>query len=238
MAPLPRLFARVISMDQRGIGLSDRMTQASDLETKMDDVRAVLDAAGSRRTTIYGQGVDGGSVCAMFAATYPERTAGLLLWSGQSSALSPPEYPWGWAKEDLAAFFTLIEETWGDEDGSAPLLRGVGLSSIADDAEAKKRWAHTLRNASSRGDALIHERTFVETDFRPVLPSIHVPTTIIARPWDEGDEAAAEWMASQNPRGGAAQAPEVGRLPPISRRHGGESQCGRGVHRNDPRRGS
>ena len=208
------LFARVISMDQRGIGLSDRMTQASDLETKMDDVRAVLDAAGSRRTTIYGQGVDGGSVCAMFAATYPERTAGLLLWSGQSSALSPPEYPWGWAKEDLAAFFTLIEETWGDEDGSAPLLRGVGLSSIADDAEAKKRWAQTLRNASSRGDALIHERTFVETDFRPVLPSIHVPTTIIARPWDEGDEAAAEWMASQIPGAELLKLPRSVDFPP------------------------
>jgi pimeloyl-ACP methyl ester carboxylesterase len=75
-------FARVIHMDQRGIGLSDRMTQVIDLETRMDDVRAVLDAVGSERTVLYGQGLDGGAICAMFAATYPERTAGLLLWSG------------------------------------------------------------------------------------------------------------------------------------------------------------
>jgi pimeloyl-ACP methyl ester carboxylesterase len=78
-------FARVINMDQRGIGLSDRMTQMIDLETRVDDARAVLDAAGSERPVLYGQGLDGGAICAMFAATYPERTAGLLLWSGQAS---------------------------------------------------------------------------------------------------------------------------------------------------------
>ena len=170
---------------------------------------------GADETALYGQGTDGGSMCAMFAATYPG-----------SDRRSPPVVrpverpvaagvPWGWAKEDLAAFFTLIEN-WGDEDGSAPLLRGVGLSSIADDADAEKRWAHTLRNASSRGDALIHGGRSWDQDFRPVLPSIHVPTAIIARTWDEGDEAAAEWMAPQIPGARADQAPEVVDFPPIS----------------------
>jgi pimeloyl-ACP methyl ester carboxylesterase len=87
-------FARVISMDQRGIGLSDRMTQMIDLETRVDDVRAVLDAAGSDRPVLYGQGLDGGAICSMFAAMYPERTAGLLLWTGQASGIRDADYPW------------------------------------------------------------------------------------------------------------------------------------------------
>jgi pimeloyl-ACP methyl ester carboxylesterase len=99
-------------MDQRGIGLSDRMTQVIDLETRMDDVRAVLDAVGSERTVLYGQGLDGGAICAMFAATYPERTAGLLLWSGQACGFRDADYPWAASAEENEAFDTRILETW------------------------------------------------------------------------------------------------------------------------------
>jgi pimeloyl-ACP methyl ester carboxylesterase len=210
-------FARVISMDQRGIGLSDRMTQLIDLETKVDDVRAVLDAAGSKRTTLYGQGVDGGAICSMFAATYPERTAGLLLWSADACGRSQPDYPWGPTEAEEAAFFELIADTWGDQEVVGRLMDEVGLSTIAEDPVARKRWARTMRNAASRGDALIHERMFADTDFRGILPSIHVPTSILQREWTASgwtDVAAAEWMASQVPGAKLVRFPAEPDYPP------------------------
>jgi class 3 adenylate cyclase len=190
-------FARVITLDQRGIGLSDRMTQMIDLETKVDDVRAVLDAAGSERTTLYGQGVDGGAICSMFAATYPERTLGLVLWSGIACGGSQVDYPWRTPQEECERFLQLIADTWGDEDTVEPLLREAGLVSLVGETSVRRRWARTMRNAASPGDALVHERMFDETDFRSILPSIHVPVTILLR--EDGEVAAGEWMASQIP---------------------------------------
>ena len=77
-------FARVIMLDQRGVGLSDRSNGFPDLETRMDDLRAVLDAAGSDRTVLWGAGPDGGALCAMFAATYPDRVAALAFWNASA----------------------------------------------------------------------------------------------------------------------------------------------------------
>jgi class 3 adenylate cyclase len=205
-------FARVISMDQRGIGLSDRMTQMIDLETRVDDVRAVLDAAGSDRPVLYGQGLDGGAICAMFAAMYPERTAGLLLWSGQASEIRDADYPWAPAAEESAEFRTLIADTWGDEDLVGPLLASAGVPTQADDPVARKRFARFMRHAASRGDALIHQRMYEETDYRSILPSIHVPTAIL-QPEDEG-LPAAEWMATQIPGAKVVRLPESPDYPP------------------------
>jgi class 3 adenylate cyclase len=199
-------LGRIICMDQRGVGLSDRMTQVIDLETRVDDVRAVLDAAESHRTILYGQGLDGGAICSMFAATYPERTVGLLLWGGHAAGTRDIDYPWGWSSEEHAEFQKLIADTWGDEDLIGPLLKEAGIVSLADDPVERKRWARVLRNVASRGDALIHERMFDETDYRSILPSIHVPTTIL-QPEDEG-LPEAEWMASQ------ISGAKVVRLPP------------------------
>jgi class 3 adenylate cyclase len=192
-------FARVITMDQRGIGLSDRMTQVIDLETKVDDVRAVLDAVGSERTALYGQGVDGGAICAMFAATYPERTVGLVFWSAQTTGGTQADYPWRFEQAQMDGFLRMIAETWGDEDTVGPLMIEAGVTSIAEDPEGRKRWARTMRHAASRGDALIHERMFDETDFRQILPAIHVPAAILQPAWDEQSVAQGEWMASQLP---------------------------------------
>jgi|tagenome__1003787_1003787.scaffolds.fasta_scaffold20913555_2 class 3 adenylate cyclase len=188
-------FARIISMDQRGIGLSDRMTQRIDLETRVDDVRAVLDSAGSDRSALYGQGLDGGAICAMFAAVHPGRTAGLLLWTGQACGIRDADYPWGSTPAESEDFRRLIAETWGDEELIGPLLRDAGAFSLADDPAALKRYARLMRHAASRGDALVHEQMYDETDYRSILPSIHVPTAIL-QPEDEG-LPAAEWMASQ-----------------------------------------
>jgi class 3 adenylate cyclase/pimeloyl-ACP methyl ester carboxylesterase len=205
-------FSRVISMDQRGIGLSDRMTQMIDLETKVDDVRAVLDAAHSERAVLYGQGLDGGAICAMFAAMHPDRTVGLLLWTGQACGMKQRDYPWGETPESLNAFNGMVAETWGDEDLIGPLLAAVGLPSSADDPDARRRWARLMRHAASRGDALVHERMFDETDYRRILPSIHVPTTIL-QPEDEM-LPAAEWMAAQIPGARLVRLPATRDYPP------------------------
>jgi class 3 adenylate cyclase/pimeloyl-ACP methyl ester carboxylesterase len=190
-------FSRVIVMDQRGIGLSDRMTQMIDLETRVDDVRAVLDAAESERAVLYGQGLDGGAICSMFAAMYPDRTLGLLLWTGQTCGIRDADYPWGSSPDEIDAFRALIAETWGDEDAVGPLLAEAGIPSQADDPVARQKWARVMRHAASRGDALVHERMFDETDYRGILSSIHVPITILQ---PEGDGLPeAEWMASRMP---------------------------------------
>jgi len=205
-------FARVISMDQRGIGLSDRMTQMIDLQTRVDDVRAVLDAAGSDRPVLHGQGLDGGAICSMFAAMYPERTAGLLLWTGQASGIRDADYPWAPPAEEKAEFCALIADTWGDEDLVGPLLASAGAPTQAADQAARKRWARFMRYAASRGDALILERMYEETDYRSILTSIHVPTTIL-QPEDDG-LPAAEWMASQIPGAKVVRLPESPDYPP------------------------
>ncbi len=205
-------FARVISMDQRGIGLSDRMTQEIDLETRVDDVRAVLDAAGSDRTTLYGQGLDGGAICAMFAATHPERTTGLLLWTGQASGIRDADYLWAMSAEEKEEFSRLIAETWGDEDTVGALLAKVGVPSVADDPAGRKHWARLMRNAASRGDALIHQRMFDQTDYRSILPSIHVPTAILQP--DDGGLPEAEWMATQIPGAKVVRLPDAPDYPP------------------------
>ena len=205
-------FAHVIALDQRGIGLSDRMTQVIDLETRVEDVRAVLDAAGSDRPVLYGQGLDGGAICAMFAAMYPERTAGLLLWSGQASGVRDADYPWAATSAENEDFRKLIADTWGDEDLVGPLLTAAGAPTHADDPAARKLWARFMRHAASRGDALIHERMYEETDYRSILTAIHVPTAIL-QPEDEG-LPAAEWMASQIPGAKVVRLPESPDYPP------------------------
>ena len=205
-------FSRVISMDQRGIGLSDRMTQMIDLETRVEDVGAVLDAAGSDRAILYGHGLDGGAICAMFAAVHPERTAGLLLWSGQACGIRDAEYPWAATLVECDAFRTMIADTWGDEDLVGPLIEAAGAPTKAHDPVGRAQWARFMRHAASRGDALIHERMYDETDYRGILPSIHVPTVIL-QPDDEG-LPAAEWMASQIPGAKVVRLPASPDYPP------------------------
>jgi len=205
-------FARVISMDQRGVGLSDRMTQEIDLETRVDDVRAVLDAVGSERPVLYGQALHGGAICSMFAATFPERTAGLLLWTGQACGHRDDAYPWAPSENEIAEFGQLIAECWGDEDVVGPLMADAGIPSLADDAAARDRWARLMRYSASRGDALVHERMFDQTDYRSILPAIHVPTTIL-QPDDTG-MPEAEWMASQIPGATIVRLPESPDFPP------------------------
>jgi pimeloyl-ACP methyl ester carboxylesterase len=104
--------ARVITFDKRGTGLSDRISRVPDLEARMDDIRAVMDAAGSARATLFGWG-DGAALAALFAATYPERLAGLLLFDGNARMTYAPDYPWGLTEADWEREHARIPMIWG-----------------------------------------------------------------------------------------------------------------------------
>jgi class 3 adenylate cyclase/pimeloyl-ACP methyl ester carboxylesterase len=186
-------FARVVILDQRGIGLSDRTRGLPDLETRMDDVRAVLDAVGSERTVLWGAGPDGGALCAMYAATYPERVAVLAFWNAQAKALRGPDYPWGFTPEDAEDFDRLIEKGWGDEEAAPEIMRWAGLPSLADDPDAVQWSARAMRRMGSPGDVLAFDRMWNEIDFRSVLPSVHVPTIAIFCPDTDHPEGIGEY---------------------------------------------
>jgi len=209
-------FARVIMFDQRGIGLSDRTRGIPDLETRVDDLRAVLDAAGSDRTLLWGAGPDGGALCAMFAATYPERVVALAFWNGAARTTWAPDYPWGSRPDEMEREDAHWAEIWGLEEHAAEFLREAGAPSIAEDPEAVRWSAKVCRHMAAPGDMLAFNRMWNEIDFRAILPSIHVPTVNIfptGGTWD-GD---GRYLASQIPGAQIAELPSFGDMPPWPR---------------------
>jgi pimeloyl-ACP methyl ester carboxylesterase len=170
-------FARVIAFDKRGTGLSDRV-EISGMERRMDDVCAVMDAAGSERATIFGIS-EGGALSAVFAASFPERTAGLVIYGGWARLLDADDYPFGLSIERLEAFADHVESQWGT---------GVALAawapSLRGDARVRRWWAEFQRLAASPGAAVAFIRKYAEVDARDVLPAISVPTLVIHRVGD------------------------------------------------------
>src|SRR6266576_2942010 len=107
-------FSRLIRFDKRGTGLSDRAVGLPDFETRMDDVRAVMDAAGSERAALFGYS-EGGPLCVLFAATHPARTAALVLYGSYAKRTDPDEdYPWAFTWEERHAIAAELEATWGE----------------------------------------------------------------------------------------------------------------------------
>jgi class 3 adenylate cyclase len=162
-------FSRLILFDKRGTGLSDRPRTLT-LETQMDDIRAVLDAAGSRRAALLG-GVQGSQLCALFAATYPERVRELVLYHPTivpSDLVAPPRSP------DEA------RERWGTDELADEVARAV-YPSLAED-DVFRRWhADHLRFAASPASAAEFFRMLGDTDISDVLPTIRVPTLVLYR---------------------------------------------------------
>jgi class 3 adenylate cyclase len=163
-------FTRLIQFDKRGTGLSDRPRTLT-LESQMDDIRAVLDEVGSKRAVLLG-GVQGAQLCALFAATYPERTTALVLYH---PLVSPSDWP-------IVSPLTGDEarERWGTPELSEEIARRI-YPSLADDA-AFRRW-HTdyLRFAASPSAAAEFFRMLASTDISDVLPTIRVPTLVLHR---------------------------------------------------------
>ena len=168
-------FARVIVFDKRGQGLSDRVAEQT-LEERIGDVRAVMDAAGSERATIYGWS-EGGPMCLMFAATYPERTSALVLYGTFASMRNEP---WGVTREQLDQFLGQLDHHWGE--GVLVLLNAP---SRRNDRAFLQWFARIERAAASPGSVLTLMRANYEIDVRHLLPAIRVPTLILHRAGDE-----------------------------------------------------
>lgn len=173
-------FARLIVFDKRGTGLSDRvpLSQLPSLEVRMDDVRAVMAAAGSRRAVLMGVS-EGGPLTSLFAATYPQLVAGVIIIGGYARRLWAPDYPWGPTAEQRDAFIVALEAEWG-----GPLGIEERAPSRANDPDFRRWWATYLRMGASPGAAAALTRMNAEVDIRHVLPSIHVPTLVIHRTGD------------------------------------------------------
>lgn len=186
-------FARVIAFDRRGVGLSDPAGGAPTLEQRMEDLRAVMDAAGSERASLFGMS-EGGTMCMLFAATYPERTTSLLLWGAMARSTADDDYPWAPSREDaLASQEELIGPLWGQ---GATL--DIFSPSLADDPRAREFQGRFERQAASPLRVQQLFEMFLDADVREALPLIQAPTLVMHR---RGDRAvnyrAARWLAEQ-----------------------------------------
>lgn len=172
-------FARVILLDRRGTGLSDPVVNPPTLEERMDDVRAVLDAAGWERAVIWGVS-EGGPMAMLFAATYPDRVPALLLYGTFARFSRADDYPHGYPPEANEKWLGRIESTWG----TGELSRSFAPSKAADPAEMRI-FARLERLAMSPGTARKLFTLLTQTDVRHVLPAIRVPTLILHRVRDQ-----------------------------------------------------
>jgi pimeloyl-ACP methyl ester carboxylesterase len=167
-------FSRLIMFDKRGTGLSDPFTGVPTLEERIDDVRAVMEAAGSTSAFVCGLS-EGGPMSVLFSATYPDRTRGLILIGSNVRMLKASDWPHGWTREQLDEFLEGIEQ-WG-QGGLVDLF----LPSFATDERAKRLWARWQRMSASPGTARALMEANALIDVRSVLPHIQVPTLVIHR---------------------------------------------------------
>ena len=173
-------FSRLILFDKRGTGLSDAVpiSQLPTLEQRMDDVRAVMHAAGSTRAVVMGVS-EGGTMSSLFAATYPEHTAGIVIIGGYARRLRADDYPWGPTPEQREAFIEMLEREWG-----GPVGIEERAPSRAGDPDFRRWWSTYLRMGASPGAAAALTRMNAEIDIRHVLPTIRVPALVIHRSGD------------------------------------------------------
>lgn len=172
-------FCRVIRFDKRGTGLSDRVSGAPSLEERIDDIRAVMDAAGSKSAFIQGYS-EGASMACLFGATYPERTLGLILWGAQARWVKTSDYPWGLTEEENEKMIKDLE----DNGVNSEYLTGAGAGVPKND-QAFLDWVlRYARSAASPASFAALERMNSKIDIRAVLPSIHVPTLVMNRTGD------------------------------------------------------
>jgi pimeloyl-ACP methyl ester carboxylesterase len=173
-------FARLIVFDKRGTGLSDAVpiSQLPTLEERMDDVRAVMHAAGSTRAVLMGVS-EGGTMATLFAATYPEHTAAVILVGAYARRLRAPDYPWGPTPEQRDAFIETLKREWG-----GPFGIEERAPSRANDPAFRSWWATYLRMGASPGAAAALTRMNADVDVRHVLPTLRVPALVIHRTGD------------------------------------------------------
>ena len=171
-------FCRLIRFDKRGTGLSDRPTDAATLEERMDDIRAVMDAARSGRAVIFGYS-EGANLAALFAATYPPRTRGLLLWGAQARWIRDGDYPWGPTREEADQEIAYLAEN----GVTVEYLTGPG-AGIPKDLTHVRFFMRYLQASASPSALAALERMLCLIDVRDILPSVRVPVVVMNRTGD------------------------------------------------------
>jgi pimeloyl-ACP methyl ester carboxylesterase len=204
-------FCRLILFDKRGTGLSDRVPEdrLPTLEQRMDDMRAVMEAVGSDRAARLGAS-EGGPMCLLFAATYPERTLGLLLWGCFA------RYDWRrsfigryWGGETVDAALDRLEREWGDGGDLVAMA-----PSLADDDVARRAWGRAQRLAATPTAARALLRMMLDVDVRPLLPAIRVPVVILHRVDELAvDVSHSRYMAEHIPHARYVELPGSDHLP-------------------------
>ncbi len=203
-------FSRLILFDKRGTGLSDRVSEDAlpTLEQRMDDVRAVMDAVGSMRAALFGFS-EGGGMCVLFAATYPERTEALVTYGIFAARRRSPDYPWAPSTEERERWLAGVEADWGGAVDLATLA-----PSRAGDERFSRWWARYLRASASPGAAVALGRMNTAVDVRSVLPAIRVPTLVIHRTGDHDVRVEeGRWIASRIPGARFLELPGEDHLP-------------------------
>jgi len=170
-------ISRLLLFDKRGTGMSDRFGAAPTLEARMDDIRAVMDAAGSERAVLVGLG-EGGPLCALFAATYPERTTALVLINTSPRMVRSPELPWLPTRAELERGIEERVRSWGNTELAAERF-GRGSPSATE--EERRGFARVFRLSVSPGSWAAYLRMNLDVDICDVLPLIRVPTLVMQR---------------------------------------------------------
>jgi len=203
-------FARLILFDKRGTGMSDRSSQVFSLEQRMEDVHAVMDAAGSERAALFGVS-EGGPMSIVFAATYPQRTTAMVLYGSYAKRSWAPDYAFAWNDEKWDTILKNIEQHWGTREGIdlpmfAPSI--VGNEALADAVAAY------YRSCASPGAVLAVMKMNREIDVRNILPSVRVPTLILHRTGERHiDVENARYMALRIPGAKLVELPGVDHPP-------------------------
>lgn len=168
-------------MDRRGCGLSDRLSPEDlpSLEVLMDDLRVVLDEVGSERAALFGFS-DAGCLCALFAATHPERTSALALYDTAASGAITEDFPWQWSDEQWTTYMEEMARSWGTRAYAEKVVPWFNPSQAGDELLVDW-WARFMRQAASPNSAVAIERMWHLIDVRPVLPTVRVPTLVIHR---------------------------------------------------------
>jgi class 3 adenylate cyclase len=202
-------FARVINFDRRGSGLSDPVADAPTLEERMDDVRAVMDAAGSERAALFGIS-EGVPMSILFAATYPDRVSALVCSGGLARSTRDDDYPFAPPAEALLeSGFELVLPHWGEG-----AMIEVSAPSRADDPSARAFTARMERASASPGMLGSLGQMFIEIDVRDVVPSVHAPALVLHRRHDRlVNVRHGRWLAEHLPNARLVELPGGDHVP-------------------------
>jgi pimeloyl-ACP methyl ester carboxylesterase len=200
-------FSRLIIFDKRGTGMSDPVVGAPTLETRMDDVRAVMDAVGSSEAAVIGLS-EGAPLTMLFAATYPERTSAIVLIGGFARLLWAPDHPWGQTEEEYRQEAELDLQILGPREEAYRAMR-----AFMDDEDEVRSFVELYRQSTSPGAMRALHRMNKEIDVRDVVPAIRVPTLIVHGECDHVPVEGARWLAAQIPGARMLELPGARHIP-------------------------